>query len=80
MTRQEKIMKARKNPRPELGELVKVAEWCHEKGRLGRVVHHYWHDTSRVKIQYMDSEGLKQRPSEILNSNLELMREKNVME
>ena len=59
----------------KVGDLVKIQKWCKNKGRLASVVEVPWYDDTWVFIQYMDPNGLAERPCKALIHNLVLLSE-----
>ena len=56
----------------KVGDLVKIQQWCKNKGRCALIVEEKWFDKSQVRIQYLDE---AQETGWAIKSNLELISE-----
>ena len=63
----------------EPGDLVRIAPWCTNKFRIAHVTFVAWYDKRNISIQYLDEDGLQEKPSRAIggpHGNLELIDDK----
>ena len=59
----------------KVGDLVKLAKWCKNKHRPAIITEVISWDNSMVGIQYIDEQGLAEKPGIALKANLILLEE-----
>ena len=57
----------------KVGDMVKLAKWCKNKHRPAIITEVFWYDDSMVGIQYVDEQGLAEKPGRALKANLILL-------
>ena len=58
-----------------VGDLVKLARWCKNSGRLALVVRKESWNRNYVWIQYIDEDGFHEKPCQATLGNLEMLNE-----